>query len=161
MSLPVIGWREWVALPDLGVDKLRCKVDTGARTSALHAFYVEHFEEDGISKVKFGLHPIEKNTEEERHCVAEVLETRVVTDSGGHQEERYVIKTALILGSATWPIEITLTNRDTMSHRMLLGRIAISDNYLVDSGAIHLAGDPSNNPVSLPLVSRSHDEEEE
>lgn len=160
-ELPILGWREWIALPELNIDKLRCKVDTGAKTSALHAFYVEEFEEDGVLKVRFGLHPDEKNTDIELHAVAVVLDQRNVTDSGGHTEKRYVIKTPVILGKETWEIELTLTNRDTMSHRMLLGRQAIMDNYLVDSGATHLMGFPSEEPTTRSLLSRLHDEEEE
>lgn len=160
-QLPVLGWREWVALPDLGVKKIRCKVDTGARTSALHAFYVEEFSRGGIAMVRFGLHPEQNHMEKEIHCEAVVLEQRAVTDSGGHTEARYVIETQLVLGDNTWRIEVTLTNRDTMRYRMLLGRTAISDNFLVDSAGSHLAGKPSKAPTGHPVLSRRHDEEEE
>ena len=158
---PILGWREWVALPELGVKKIRCKVDTGARTSALHAFYVEEFQRDGVSMVRFGLHPIQGNAEKEIHCEAPVLEQREVSDSGGHREARYVISSSIIIGEAIWPVEITLTNRDTMRFRMLLGRTAIAENYLVDSAASHLMGKPSKAPTSHPVLSRRHDEEEE
>lgn len=160
-ELPILGWREWVALPELGIAKLRCKVDTGAKTSTLHAFYVEEFEDNGVLKVRFGLHPDEKNSEIEIHEEAVVFDQREVTDSGGHKEKRYVIKTPVILGTETWDIEVTLTNRDTMSHRMLLGRRAIMDDYLVDSGATHLMGLPSEEPTTRSILSRLHDEEEE
>lgn len=156
----VLGWREWVALPELGVNKIRCKVDTGARTSALHAFYVEEFTAQGIAMVRFGLHPVQDNTEQEIHCEAKILEQRKVTDSGGHTEIRYVIKTPVILGDAIWHAEITLTNRDTMRYRMLLGRSAIADNYLVDSARSHLAGKPNKAPSRHPTLSSVHDEEE-
>ena len=159
-ELPIIGWREWVALPELGVDKLRCKVDTGAKTSALHAFYVDPYEVNGITMVRFGLHPDEKTTSIEKHCEAIVIDQRSVTDSGGHSEQRFVIRTAVVLGRETWPIELTLTNRDTMKHRMLLGRTAIMDNFLVDSGARHLMGNPNPAPTTRSLLSRLHDEEE-
>lgn len=158
---PILGWREWVCFPELDVPPIECKVDTGARTSALHAFYVEAFEEDGVEKVRFGLHPHQGDTETEVHCVAEVHDKRVVTDSGGHQENRYVILTKLVLGNETWPIEVTLTNRDSMRFRMLLGRTAIADNYVVDPGAQHLMGQPSENPNERSILSRRHDEEEE
>lgn len=160
-DLPVLGWREWVALPELGVDKIRCKVDSGARTSALHAFYVEEFPQDAITMVRFGLHPEQDNTDKEIHCEAKVLEKRDVTDSGGHTESRYVIETQIVLGNTIWSIEVNLTNRDTMLYRMLLGRTAIADNYLVDSGGSHLAGEPGKEPISQPILSRLHDEEEE
>ena len=159
-ELPIIGWREWVALPELGIDKLRCKVDTGAKTSCLHAFYVEPFEKDGTRMVRFGLHPDEKSTDIEQHCEAMVIDQRNVTDSGGHTEERFVIQTPIVLGHERWSIQITLTNRDTMKHRMLLGRRAIMDNFLVDSGAQHLMDIPDPSPSERSLLSRLHDEEE-
>lgn len=159
-QLPVIGWREWVGLPELRIPRLRCKVDTGARTSALHAFYVEPFESDGVAMVRFGLHPDEKHTEIEQHCEAAVYDQRNVTDSGGHTEQRYVIRTPIVLGDETWPIEITLTNRDTMKHRMLLGRTAIMDGFLVDTGAQHMMGKPNRLPHHRSILGRRHDEEE-
>lgn len=159
--LPVVGWREWVALPALGVKQIRCKVDTGARTSALHAFYVEEFNQDDKPMVRFGLHPKQGNTEKEIHCEAEVIDQREVTDSGGHIEKRYVIRTQVVLGKSTWPIEMTLTNRDTMRFRMLLGRTAIADHFLVDSAGSHLAGKPARDPEVLPMLSYLHDEGEE
>lgn len=160
-GLPLLGWREWVALPELGVKKIRCKVDTGARTSALHTFYVEEFDKEGIRMVRFGLHPLQNNTDKELHCEARVHDQRQVSDSGGHTETRYVIKTQLVLGGYTWPIEMTLTNRDTMRYRMLLGRTAIVDNYLVHAGDSHLAGKPATHPVALTVVGHVYDEEEE
>jgi hypothetical protein len=160
-SLPVLGWTEWVSLPELAVPKIRCKVDTGARTSALHAFYVEGFLEDGKQRVRFGLHPDQDNSETEIHCVADVEDTRNVTDSGGHVESRYVIKTPVVIGTEMWPIEITLTNRDTMRFRMLLGRTAIADNYLVDSGRTAQMGKPSLTPAAHAFVAGRYDEEEE
>ncbi len=159
-DLPILGWREWVALPELGVDKIRCKVDTGARTSALHAFYVEEFAQDDVAMVRFGLHPEQDNTSKEIHCEAKILDRRDVTDSGGHAETRYVIETKVVLGNSIWTIEINLTNRDTMRYRMLLGRTAIADNYLVDSGGSLMAGKPAKNPIDLPILSQLHDEEE-
>lgn len=159
-KLPIVGWREWVALPGLGVNKLRCKVDTGAKTSALHAFYVEPFEKEGIAMVRFGLHPDDKTTRIEKHCEAVVFDQRNVTDSGGHTEQRYVIETAIILGNDSWPIQLTLTNRDTMAHRMLLGRTAMMDNFLVDPGAQYLMKKPSHSPSKRSILSHLHDEEE-
>ena len=159
-DFPIIGWNEWASLPDLKVPLIRCKVDTGARTSALHAFYIEEFTDNGVRRVRFGLHPEQDNTDTEVHCIADVVDVRRVTDSGGHSEQRVVIQTQVVLGSASWPIEITLTNRDTMRFRMLLGRTAIADNYIVDPGAAYLLDKPSTEPVLQPLVSRRHDEEE-
>jgi len=159
-NFPILGWNEWVALPGLAVPKIKCKVDTGARTSALHAFYVEEFEENSVHRVRFGLHPEQGNTDKEIHCVADVVDNRNVTDSGGHTESRIVIVTPVVVGNHTWSIEITLTNRDTMRYRMLLGRGAIEDNFIVDAGASCLMGAPSASPSELTHVSRRHDEEE-
>ena len=106
-----IGWREWLALPDIGLPAIKAKIDTGAKTSALHAFYVERIQKNGDHWVKFGVHPIQNQTEKVIHCEALLIDQRKVTDSGGHQEMRYVIETRMILGEQEWPVEFTLTNR--------------------------------------------------
>lgn len=138
----ILGWREWVALPDLGLHAIKAKVDTGARTSALHAFNVEVYEENGIEMVRFFVHPIQKDQEHYIECVAPVIDRRQVTDSGGHRELRYVIETNVIIGDLHYPIEITLTDRDTMRFRMLLGRSAMKNKIIVDSGASFICGQP-------------------
>lgn len=129
-----IGWREWVSLPELGIDNIKVKIDTGARTSALHAFSLEPFMEDGKEKIRFAIHPVQNNVTEVVTCVADVIDKRFITDSGGHREERYVISTTIVLAGRSWPIEITLTERDTMLFRMLLGRSAIRRRYIVNPG---------------------------
>jgi len=135
----ILGWREWVSLPELGIDLIKAKVDTGARTSSLHAFSVDEFRQHGKRWVRFGIHPFQKRVDVEIFCEALVRDQRQVTDSGGHSELRYVIETELKLGSMSWPVEITLTNRDSMGFRMLLGRTALRNLYLVDPGASYLA----------------------
>lgn len=129
---PTIGWREWVSLPELGIHKIKAKVDTGARTSALHAFSLKPFVEDGKNKIRFDIHPMQHNTEEVTTCVAEVVDKRLVTDSGGHEEERYVIQTPITIAGQTWSIEITLTERENMLFRMLLGRSALRKRFIVN-----------------------------
>lgn len=127
-----IGWREWVELPELGIDRIKVKVDTGARSSALHAYFVEPFKRAGKSWVRFGIHPIQGNEETCVLCEAPVVDRRIVRDSGGHEEKRPVILTPVSLGGREWPIEVTLTNRDSMKFRMLLGRTAMQGRYTVD-----------------------------
>ncbi len=131
----ILGWREWVELPALGIKAIKAKVDTGARTSVLHAFSVETFVDAGTNKARFGIHPLQKRADIEIYCVADVVDERWVTDSGGHGELRLVIMTPVTVGDSTWPIEVTLTNRDTMGFRMLLGRTALKHRFLVDPDA--------------------------
>ena len=145
----IVGWREWVSLPELGITTLKAKIDTGARTSALHAFRVDYYEEQGQPKVNFDIHPLQERDTPVISCVANVIDRRWVTDSGGHREERYVIKTHLILGTHTWPIEITLTNRDDMRFRMLLGRTAMRRRFIIDPAVSFLL---SSTPHELDLL---------
>lgn len=128
----VVGWREWVGLPELSIDSIKAKVDTGARTSALHAFDVKAEEEGTIRRIHFKVHPIQENDTSIITCTADLYDERWVRDSGGHRELRFVIKTLLVIKDMSWPIEITLTNRDTMGFRMLLGRTAMDGRLIVD-----------------------------
>lgn len=138
-----VGWREWCSLPELHLSHIKAKIDTGARSSCLHAFFVEPFRKDDKQWVRFGMHPNQHDTELEVICEAEVSDIRDVTDSGGHTEKRFVICTPLLLGDQTWPIELTLTNRDTMSFRMLIGRTAMNKRLIVNPDASFLLDKPS------------------
>ena len=131
----ILGWEEWVALPELGLPAIKAKVDTGARTSALHAVFVEPFGPSRAPKVRFGVHPIPRRADVEIICTARVVDRRDIRSSNGEREQRYVISTLLQVGHREWPIEVTLTNRDTMIYRMLLGRQAIAEDVLVDPGS--------------------------
>jgi hypothetical protein len=135
-----IGWREWLSLPDLGVEYIKAKIDTGARTSALHAFSVRAFTKHGRKMVRFKIHPYQRRKDIVVECVAPVLDKRMVTDSGGHREQRYVIESLVKLGEQVWPIELTLTNRETMKFRMLLGRTAMKGKFIVNPGRSYLVG---------------------
>ena len=146
----MIGWREWLTLPDLGIQAIKAKVDTGARTSALHTFGLEPFEKNGILKVKFGVHPLQRRKDIEVYCVADVVDRRRVTSSVGQSEMRYVIQTLVALGKFSWPIELTLTSRKSMRFRMLLGRAAISGLLLVDPAKSYLTGRKLSKLYSKP-----------
>lgn len=136
----MIGWREWVDLPELGLFDIKAKVDTGARTSALHAFDVEPFTEDGRDRVRFAMHPLHRRDDKVQVCEADIVDERVVTNSGGQREPRYVIETLLDFAGARWPIEMTLTARDDMMFRMLLGRTAMKGRLVVDPEQSYLMG---------------------
>jgi hypothetical protein len=154
---PMVGWREWVALPELGVEAIKAKVDTGARTSALHAFDIEPFEHDGESWIRFSIHPLQRNDDLILPCSCRALDYRWVTNSGGGRERRFVIETQLRIGDDQWPIEMTLTSRDQMGFRMLLGRTAIRKRYIVDPGKSYCVARERKRKARRLLVRESRD----
>lgn len=139
---PVIGWREWVALPELGIAYIKPKIDTGARSSSLHVSEVEEFRRDDLRFVRFKVHPIQRNREFGVRAEAEVLEYRKVKSSNGQMSLRPVILTEVKIFDQRWPIELTLADRDEMGFRMLLGREAVRGRFLVDPGRSFYGGKP-------------------
>ena len=136
----IIGWREWVSLSELGIGKIKAKIDTGARTSALHAYDVLEYMEGHRTMVKFKVHPLQKSTLSVRYAKAEIIDKRLVRDSGGKVTLRPVILTTLRVGDLRWEIELTLVNRDQMGFRMLLGRQALRGHLLVNPQKSYLFG---------------------
>jgi hypothetical protein len=128
----VIGWREWLAIPTLGIERIKAKIDTGARTSTLHAYDLEWFSKEGFPWVRFTVHPLQRNNRLVLNCAAPVIDRREVTSSTGHTESRPVILADIVLGGESWPIEMTLTDRDQMGFRMLLGRTGVEGRMIVD-----------------------------
>lgn len=135
---PMIGWREWAALPDFDVREINAKIDTGAKTSALHAFRIREVMINGTEHVEFFIHPLQRRRKPEVFCRAPVAGHRLVRSSNGQEEERYVIETRLRLGGKVWKIELTLTNRDAMGFRLLVGRDALRRKFVIDPGASYL-----------------------
>lgn len=139
----VLGWREWLALPDLGIPAIKTKIDTGARTSAIHAASMEIIRRQGIELVRFHVHPVRSRPDIVVQGEAPILDRRIVSDSGGHREERIFVRTRLVAGDREWPIEINLTDRETMLFPMLLGRTAMAGRVLVEPDHSYLLGRPS------------------
>lgn len=137
-----VGWREWVALPDWDVAHMKAKVDTGARTSSLHAFGLEWFDRDGSPWVRFEVHPWQRSTADSVIAEAAVVATRDVRSSSGDVEHRPVVHTSVVLGGRSVTAEVTLTRRDEMGFRMLVGREALRHRFLIDPGVSYLGGRP-------------------
>lgn len=138
--LPVIGWREWVSLPELGIDVIKAKVDTGARSSSLHAVDVEEFVRNSRRWVRFEVHPLQRNTSSTVLAEARLRGRRRVRSSSGEVDFRPVIRTRVEVDGRTWTIEVTLARRDEMGFRMLLGRSALKGRFLLDPGRSFLTG---------------------
>ncbi len=138
----VVGWREWVSLPDLGISAVKAKMDTGARTSSLHAFNVRAFERDGRQMVRFDVHPIQRDSKTSVRVEAELTGTRVVRSSTGHAQRRHVIETVIEICGRPVRAEVTLTRRDVMGFRMLIGRKALAGAFVVDPNHSFIGGWP-------------------
>ena len=143
-----VGWNEWLAFPGLGLPAVRAKIDTGARTSALHARAIEHVERDGEAVARFEVNPLFRGRKLAVVCEAPIVDEREVTSSSGHAELRIVVEAMLRLGVAVdapeWPVEVTLTDREGMSYPMLLGREAMAGRVLVDPAASFVLGRPDH-----------------
>ncbi|MFI0491686.1 30S ribosomal protein S6--L-glutamate ligase [Flavobacterium sp.] len=139
----ILGCEEWCSFPELGIPTIKARVDSGAKTSALHAINIAPFIKDEQNWVKFDINPIQNNVKTIIHCEAPLVDKRVVKSSSGFREHRYVIQTSLDIGNSKWLIEMTLTNRDSMGFRMLLGREAMSGRVLVDPEQKYLLGQPT------------------
>jgi hypothetical protein len=134
----LIGWREWAALPDLGVDRIKVKIDTGARTSAMHAFRLHCIEVEGEPVADFEIHPRQRSASDAVRVQYPIAGWRKIRSSNGAIQERPVIRTKLKLAGVCWPVDVTLTNRDEMGFRMLIGRAAIRRRFYVDPGHSYL-----------------------
>ncbi|MBF0401638.1 MAG: ATP-dependent zinc protease [Magnetococcales bacterium] len=147
-----VGWREWVSLPALGIPKIKAKMDTGARTSALHGVEIEPFRRGGKLFVRFKVYPRQHSHELEYLCTAPVIGRRAIRHSSGEKRYRYVVATTLQIGHRVWPIELTLTNRDRMGFRLLIGRTAIRKKFLVDPGASFLQGEATEGNAGVKTI---------
>lgn len=137
-----IGWREWVRLPELGTFSVKAKIDTGARSSSIHAVSLKYLANNGATRVRFAIHPLQRSAKETHWAEADILEFREIRSSSGHITRRPVIVTQLQIGESQWPIELTLANRDEMGFRMLLGREALRERCLIDPGKSFYLGQP-------------------
>lgn len=134
------GWREWVALPGAGVPWIKAKLDTGARSSSIHAFDLEEFAEDGVERVRFQIHPWQESEQDPVEVVCDVHDRRHVRSSSGHSEERIVVLLEVAMLGRTVTAEFTLTNRDAMGFRMLIGREALRQGFVVDAARSFVGG---------------------
>jgi ribosomal protein S6--L-glutamate ligase len=163
----ILGWEEWLALPDLGLPAMKAKIDTGARTSALAASAIEEIGTSDQPRVRFVVRPIPGRDDVEITCVADVVDRRDVTSSNGEAERRYVIRTVARMGEREWPIDVTLASREQMAYRMLLGRQAVRADMIVDpatsfrqpqlsyrSYGSAARSEPVSRPLSIGLLSR-------
>lgn len=156
-SKTIIGRREWCEFPDLGLPGVLAKVDTGAKTSTLHAFRIRPFQRDGEQWVSFAVHPVRRRRRPEIHTEARVVDERKVTSSNGETERRLVIATTMVLGSHRFMSELTLTNRDEMGYRMLLGRQSLARRFVVDPVLSLALGDRDESRLYPQLIDSGED----
>ncbi|MGB7342682.1 MAG: ATP-dependent zinc protease [Pirellulaceae bacterium] len=141
-DLPIMGWREWISLPDLDLPRMKAKIDTGARSSSLHAFDINTFTRDDQVFVRFDVHPVQRSDRKSVTCEAKVHDVRHIRSSSGDTQERFVILTKVQWKNEVWPVELTLADRSEMGFRMLVGREAIRGRMLVNPGKSYFGGRP-------------------
>ncbi len=152
----VVGWREWVSLPSLGISSIKAKLDTGARTSALHALRSDRYTERGAPHVRLHVQPRQRDGGRVLVVEAAIIDERTVSDSSGHRERRIVIASEFTLGTAQWPIELTITNRDSLRFRMLLGRSAMHGHLIIDPDRSYVLGKPDKAKPKVARRARPH-----
>ena len=152
----IVGWREWVALPSLGIARIKAKLDSGARTSALHALRCDRYTEGGAPYVRLHVQPHQRNGEPVRVVETAIIDERTVTDSSGHRERRIVVVSDLALGAERWSIELTITNRDALRFRMLLGRSAMQGHLIIDPDRSYVLGKPDKAKPKVARKPRPH-----
>lgn len=150
----IVGSEEWCSFPQLGISAIKARIDSGAKTSAVHALKIQPFKRDGQPWVSFEIHPIQQNRNTTVRCEARILDTRTVRSSSGEAEKRYVVKTMMSIGNHEWEVELTLTNRDSMGYRMLLGREAMQHRMLVDPSASFVLGDKTPKDIETTYGKR-------
>jgi hypothetical protein len=155
-ALKVVGWREYVGLPELGISRVKAKVDTGARTSALHAINIRYIVKAGKTWVKFEVHPLQRTTKQVVVCEAPLIEERFVRDSGGKTSLRPVIETLVVIKSRPLRVELTLVARGTMGFRMLIGRQALQGRFVVDVGRSYLGGKKKTKKTKTPSNTKAN-----
>lgn len=135
-----IGWREWVSFPDYGIGSIKAKIDTGAKTSAIHAFRIREVDYEGARHVEFFLHPEQKRRNPEIRCIAPVLDQRLIKSSNGTVQNRFIVSTTLAIADREWSIDLSLTNRDDMGFRLLIGRDALRNKVIIHPAKSFMLG---------------------
>ena len=155
-SSSTVGWREWVALPTLGIARIKAKLDTGARTSALHALRCDRYSERGAPHVRLHVQPRQRDGERVLVVETAIIDECTVTDSSGHRERRIVVVSDVALGAECWSIELTITNRDALRFRMLLGRSAMQGHLIIDPDRSYVLGKPDKARPKVARRARPH-----